>query len=118
VVLSGSYSVIFANISASADKCFPAGKVGNGINPATAAAAADMVAKSAELEPGRFAQVERMTSGLFGKNVFLSLDIRAIPSGAEVDYYISSGFFGRFDNNSSFEPIVKSWARGDATKCD
>jgi hypothetical protein len=105
------YPTIFANISTSANKCFPTRNLGG-------PAAGEMAVKSIELEPGKLARVEGMTLSFGGQDVFLSIDIRAIPNGTVVDYYISAAFFGRFDNSSSFAPVVNLWARGDARKCD
>ena len=112
VNFSDPFPTIFANISASANKCFPTRNLGG-------PAAGQMMVKSIELEPGKLARIEGVTFDVVGyQDVFLSIDIRAISSGTEVDYYISRSVFGRFDESSSFVPLVNLWAHGDASKCD
>ncbi|MDE1987650.1 MAG: hypothetical protein KGJ28_14020 [Alphaproteobacteria bacterium] len=116
-----SYPEVLANITVSANKCFPSKPLY--YSPSTGAAASPhLVVRAIELEPGKLAKVEALTAGLGldggTEDVFTSLDIRSIPTGTEVDYYISRAFFGTYDASSSFVPIVTSWAHGDGTKCD
>ena len=120
VSFTESYPEVLANITASANKCFPSRPLY--YSPSTGAAASPhMVVRAIELELGKLAKVEALTAGLGldggAEDVFMSLDIRAIPSGTEVDYYISRAFFGTYDASSSFVPIINSWAHGDGTKC-
>ena len=117
VSFADPYSVVFANVTASANKCFPTRPLSYGPGYLMSATAAHMSVELVELEPGKLGRMEAITTGL-GKNVFLSMDIRSTPSGTGIDYYIGKAFFGTYDNSSRFEPIAIAWAQGDATKCD
>ena len=120
VSFADPYPVILANITASANKCFPTRKLSYSPGYVESATAPEMTVRSDELESGKLAIVEGLTRGGLdpAEDVFMSLDIRATPSGTEVDYYISPFLFGRYDNSSSFVPLANAWAHGDATKCD
>jgi hypothetical protein len=114
------YAVVLASIIAGANKCFPDRPLS--YSPYTSAATSPhMAVRSVELESGKLAKVEGLIANLAGggaEDVFMSLDIRAIPSGTEVDYYIGRRFFGSDEDSSKFIPIANAWVRGDGTKCD
>jgi hypothetical protein len=117
ISVAGTYPVVFANITASANECFPSRSLNTDPGYLMRATARQMSVTSAELEPGKLGRIEIKTTGIASDNVFASIDIRAIPSGTEVDYYIGQRFFGTYDNSSSFLPLANAWARGDASKC-
>ena len=104
------YSTAFANLASSANECFP-GRNGSRFTYT--------YTRVAEVEPGRLARVEGVTTRTIGKeNVFFSIDVRSIPTGTEIDYYISHRFFGDHFGGPSFKPIAEAWVNGDGTKCD
>jgi|HubBroStandDraft_2_1064218.scaffolds.fasta_scaffold651022_1 hypothetical protein len=113
ISISMPYSVAFANLVSSANECFPARHANLG------ALASNYTHVSVEeIARGRLAKIEGVTEHSLTKdNVFVSIDVRAIQNGTEIDYYVSPRFFGIYDDSSSFRPIAEAWANGDGTKC-
>jgi hypothetical protein len=107
IVVSRPYGEVFALVSAVADHCFPTHSLNAGGGYLQQAAAGSILTRSFEIKEGKLGKVEVLTTHLGGEeDVLVSLDIRAVPTGTELDYFVSWRFFGTDDSNSSFKPGV------------
>ena len=111
------YSVAFANIASSANECFPSRLTGVAY-AYTTIAVTYMHVNVTEIETGKLTRVEVVVDRAIGKNnVIVSIDVRSIPAGTEIDCYISQRYFGTYYDSPSFRPIAEAWANGNGTKC-
>lgn len=66
--------------------------------------------RATELDEHRLTRIEGIFGTMMGERVTLSVDVRATPEGASVNYY--SNYFGLI-SSKSVRPVLQKWIDGD-----
>ena len=104
------YSVVYEDVAKSVDGCIPTGGT----------VASHTWSRATQIEPGKLGRVEGFRGGVPGNRIFLSIDIKATPTGTtHIDYFSNyySDYYGLINFPKDFKPVLQAWVAGKTYDC-